>query len=142
MEIRDALGDDNPVYQDAFEIRKLVFSIEQNVPLDEEIDEYESIARHFVLYDNGAPVACARLLYFGDSAKVGRVAVLEQHRRKGFATIICEHCINVARKNGMKNAFLHAQTQAMGFYQTLGFAEEGDVFLEDGIDHIRMTMPL
>ena len=35
-----------------------------------------------------------------------------------------------------------AQVQAKGFYQKCGFKEYGDIFLEDGIDHIHMKMIL
>ena len=37
---------------------------------------------------------------------------------------------------------LHAQTQARGFYAANGYEPEGELFMEAGIEHVRMTKPL
>ncbi len=41
--------------------RKKVFVEEQGVPEESEIDEYESESIHLIGYDNGQPVATARI---------------------------------------------------------------------------------
>jgi len=38
--------------KDAFYIRKTIFVQEQNVPIKEEIDEFEAESTHFVLYND------------------------------------------------------------------------------------------
>ncbi|MDG5302205.1 GNAT family N-acetyltransferase, partial [Staphylococcus aureus] len=47
--------------EDCFYIRKKVFVEEQGVPEEIEIDEYESESIHLIGYDNGQPVATARI---------------------------------------------------------------------------------
>ena len=37
---------------------------------------------------------------------------------------------------------LHAQTQAQGFYAANGYEPEGELFMEAGIEHVRMSKDL
>ena len=50
------------IYLDALHIRNEVFVHEQNVPLELEIDEYEALTLHFVLYEENKALATLRLL--------------------------------------------------------------------------------
>lgn len=50
MEIKQVATRDE--LEDAFTVRKIVFVDEQNVPEEEEIDQYEDEATHVVLYDD------------------------------------------------------------------------------------------
>ena len=46
---------------DAYEIRKKVFVLEQGVPLENEIDQFESSSTHVIGYDNlQSPFATGR----------------------------------------------------------------------------------
>ena len=47
-----------------------------------------------------------------------------------------------ARSHGIRNPYLHAQVQAVPFYEKLGFSREGDEFDEAGIPHVRMSLVL
>jgi predicted GNAT family N-acyltransferase len=44
-----------------------------------------------------------------------------------------------ANARGIDNLYLHAQTQAIGFYEKEGFTAEGDEFLECDIAHRKMS---
>ena len=46
--------------------------------------------------------------------------------------------IRIGKEKGAKKFVLDAQVQAIGFYQKLGFAVKSDVFIEAGIEHVRM----
>jgi predicted GNAT family N-acyltransferase len=50
--------------------------------------------------------------------------------------------INAARQRGDTSVVLHAQCSAQGFYERLGFAPQGERYVEAGIDHINMAMAL
>lgn len=125
-------------FEQACKIRMEVFVREQNVPEEIELDEYDKIADHVVAYRNGEPVGCGRVFLQGDYAKIGRVAVLPQERKKGTGKLICEELISIAREKGAKKFVLDAQVRAAGFYQKLGFSVTSDVFMEAGIEHVRM----
>lgn len=62
--------------EQAFLIRKKVFVDEQNVPLAEEIDEFEEMATHFLVFsDNNIPIATSRMRNVAGKAKIERVCV-------------------------------------------------------------------
>jgi predicted GNAT family N-acyltransferase len=72
----------------AFALREAVFYGEQEVPPQEELDELDSDAQHLVALDADGlrVIGTLRLLAFGDEAKIGRVAVAADRRRRGIAT--------------------------------------------------------
>jgi len=122
----------------AYEIRREVFVKEQKVPEDIELDEYDEIAEHVVAYRDGRPVGCGRIILKGDCAKIGRVAVLPGERNKGAGKRICEELIRIGKEKGVTRFVLDAQVRAAGFYKKLGFSVTSDVFIEAGIEHVRM----
>jgi hypothetical protein len=129
--------------QDAFDIRQQVFVIEQQVSPEEEYDEYDHAAMHVVLYDNGVPVAAGRTRTVDkETGKIERICVLASHRQKGAGRLIVEALEQAAIQRGLHKAKLHAQTQAEGFYQKLGYHTISDVFMEADIPHVVMVKEL
>lgn len=126
--------------QQAFDLRHEVFVVEQQVPVELEIDEYDSAAMHLVLLQGAQVVATLRLVPYGDKIKIGRVAVRQQLRRHGLGTQLMLCGIRHAAESGFRAVFLDAQVDSMPFYQGLGFIEEGDVFDDAGIPHVRMML--
>ncbi|NLM11449.1 MAG: GNAT family N-acetyltransferase [Clostridiaceae bacterium] len=124
--------------EQAYKIRIEVFVKEQNVPEEIELDEYDNIADHVIACRNGEPVGCGRVFLQDDYARIGRVAVLPQERKKGTGKLICEKLISIAKEKGAKRFVLDAQVRAVGFYQKLGFYVTSDVFMDAGIEHVRM----
>ena len=70
------------------------------------------------------------------------MAVLRECRALGVGGAILERLIEEARRRGMRNVVLSAQTHALGFYRRHGFKEEGSVFQEAGIPHQAMRRVL
>lgn len=125
--------------QDAVYIREQVFIQEQNIPIEDEWDEHDSIALHFVMYANQQPIATARLL---ENNSVGRVAVLKNYRGQGIGKHLMLDIINQAKIERRAFLKLSAQTHAISFYAELGFQVEGNTYLDCGIPHIQMSLPL
>lgn len=119
-------------------IREEVFVKEQKVPVELEMDEYDEIAYHVVVFENNMPVATGRLLEGDKYFKVGRVAVLRDHRGKGYGNLVMESMIKKAAELGAREVHLHAQLHAKKFYENLGFESFGDIFHEAEIEHISM----
>ena len=125
---------------DAFSIRREVFVHEQGVSIENELDSYEEVATHIVGYaENGAPFAVARFRPYEDAAKVERVAIKSSYRQSGNGRQLMQFVEEVAQKEGYSTLVLNAQCQAEHFYRSLGYEAEGEVFLEENIEHIRMT---
>jgi len=123
-----------------FTIRRVVFIEEQNVPEDEEIDEHDADAVHFLLLSGGEAVAAGRNRYFDDWAQLERIAVLDGHRGRGHGARLTRYMMEHARGEGHGTLVVNSQLWVMGFYGKLGFVEEGEVFLDAGIEHKRMVL--
>jgi predicted GNAT family N-acyltransferase len=124
----------------AFAIRKLVFVKEQGVPPQIELDRDDKRAFHFLAFDSGKAVGTARAVMHHGSAKIGRMAVLKDHRRKGIGTKLLRRAILTARQQGVQKIYLHAQVPVVGFYEAMGFRCVGPVFREAGIPHRKMFL--
>jgi len=125
--------------EDAFSIRRIVFIDEQNVPEEEEIDQYEDEASHFVLYHVGHPVGAGRFRMFDGYGKVERICVLKEARSTGAGTKIMQGIENYAQQQGVKKLKLNAQTHAIPFYDRIGYEVVSEEFLDAGIPHKTMT---
>jgi len=126
----------DPDFEACFQIRIEVFVQEQNVPPEEERDEHEETALHFLARHNGEPAGTARVLLRPDGAKITRVAVKKSARGLGIGAALMRH---VEANVTAQQYILDAQTQALAFYQSLGYQEIGEEFLEAGIPHFRMV---
>ncbi len=121
---------------DAMHVRHAVFIQEQGVPAELETDDYDYLSMHVVIYDSqGGPIATGRLLPDGH---IGRMAVLAQQRGQGLGALVMQRLLSLAKEQQLHTLRLSAQTHALGFYQGLGFVQQGDEYLEVGIPHVRM----
>ena len=123
-------------HQDALcAVRIAVFVDEQGIDRDEELDGEDAASRHFLAQDaDGHPIGAARLLPNG---QIGRMAVLPAWRRRGVGAQLLGCAVAAAQTDGLP-VFLHAQADAVPFYERNGFAVVGDVFEEANIDHRKM----
>ena len=89
---------DPEMLEDCFYIRKKVFVEEQGVPEKSEIDEYESESIHLIGYDNGQPVATARIRPINETTvKIERVAVIKSHRGQGMGKMLMKAVESLAK---------------------------------------------
>lgn len=124
----------------AMPIRRKVFIQEQSVPEELEWDDMDSTATHALAFDeHGQAIGYARLL---PGKQLGRMAVLKQYRGKGIGTALLQALEAVARKLRYDYLYLHAQIQALPFYEQLGYQSQGTAFDEAGIPHLMMTKTL
>ena len=122
------------------EIRRVVFIIEQKVPKEVEWDGRDEGSCHWLATnDDDVPIGTGRLLPDG---QIGRMAVLSDQRGRGIGFAILEAAVEKARRLGMAEVFLHAQTHALRFYVKAGFEPYGEEFEEAGIAHLAMRQML
>ena len=110
----------------------------------EEFDEYDEMVPHAVLFMEGCAVATGRLLPGERSGDfiIGRVAVLPEFRGRNLGAQIMLALEQEARRVGGKRISLSAQCRASGFYQTLGYREIGEAYLDEFCPHILMEKSL
>lgn len=128
----------NDELEDAFSVRKTVFINEQNVPAEEEIDEFESSSTHFAAYENGQPIGAGRFRELDSYGKVERICVLKEFRKSGAGKAIMDEIEAFAKEKGFSALKLNAQTHAIPFYTRLGYEVISDEFLDAGIPHRAM----
>ncbi|MFF3905282.1 GNAT family N-acetyltransferase [Streptomyces sp. NPDC001848] len=134
-------------------VRKEVFVREQGVPEDIEYDTYDAGAVHVLaVREDGVPLGTGRLLYGeaaaakngGDASvgSLGRLAVTREARGLGVGAALVRAIEDAARARGLTAVDLHAQTQALGFYERLGYVAYGPEFPDAGIPHRSMRRSL
>lgn len=126
-----------------FALRVEVFVDEQGVPKEIEIDEHEDDAVHILATFNGEPVGTSRLLFKGETGKIGRFCVVKSQRGTGLGLMLLEASIKELQTyDHLTRAYLSAQTYAVPFYAKGGFVAYGDEYMEAGIPHMDMERDL
>ena len=131
----------------ALKVRQMVFVEEQQVPAQDEYDQYDepnSGAEHFLVTDLLSRSVCgtARWRFADKGIKLERFAVLEPYRNQGAGHIlvgaVLQDISNHDDTEG-KTIYLHAQLRAVPFYERAGFEKQGDIFEECNIKHYQMV---
>ncbi len=132
----------NELY-DILKLRVNTFVVEQHCPYPE-LDDKDQDALHVFLRDEEGIQAYLRVMDKGVSSEqvsIGRVVAVT--RRKGYGSRVLEEGMSVAAEYFQADKiYLEAQTYARGLYEKHGFRQISDVFLEDGIPHIKMLAEL
>jgi predicted GNAT family N-acyltransferase len=127
----------------AYAVRIEVFVGEQGVPLEIERDDLDEVAEHVLALRAGRPVGTGRMVTGPNgTAVVGRVAVRGGERGQGTGQAVMDALEQVAHDRGCAAVELHAQLQARGFYERLGYRAFGPEYDEAGIRHVSMRKPL
>jgi ElaA protein len=123
-------------------LRSSVFVVEQNCPyLD--CDGKDQASYHLGSWDGEKPLAYARLLPPGLAYKepsIGRVVSDPSARRTGIGRELMAHAMKWSETLfGKQPIQIGAQLYLKSFYESFGFAQVGEIYDEDGIDHIHMV---
>lgn len=134
----------------ALAIREVVFIEEQHVPEGIERDAEDARAYHVLAFQGGHAIGTGRLVMLpepppgqtGTWAQIGRMAVLQSHRKAKVGSLLLTTLENEARRRGVTGILLHAQLYALEFYKKHGYTPVGAVFEEAGIEHLEMQKKL
>ncbi len=122
-------------------LRSEIFVVEQNcVYLD--IDGKDQLALHLFGEFEGKIVAYSRLFKPGitfDNASIGRVVVDANYRdRKWGHDLMQESIAGIQSQFGESKITIGAQLYLKKFYESHGFVQTSEMYLEDDIPHIEM----
>ncbi|HEV7394565.1 MAG TPA: GNAT family N-acetyltransferase [Burkholderiales bacterium] len=121
-------------------VRRAVFIEEQGVSESLEWDDEDERSRHVLATDaDGIPIGTGRLRR---DCQIGRMAVVREWRGRGVGSTILKTLLEIARNDACDSVRLHAQTHAISFYARCGFIAVGPEFMEAGIPHRMMELPL
>ncbi len=123
------------------QLRNEVFVVEQNCVF-QDADNKDQASCHLMGWNNKILVAYARIIPAGvvyELPSIGRVVTSPVARRNGTGKILMEESIEVIKKLfGNVSIKLGAQLYLKNFYESFGFIQSSDMYLEDGIPHIEM----
>lgn len=123
------------------QLRSEVFVVEQNC-VYQDIDGKDQMALHLLGYVEKELVAYTRIFppgtYFTE-ASIGRVIVKSPYRKHNYGHEILKISIKAVEERFQTSRIkLSAQTYLIKFYESHGFQQTGETYLEDGIPHIAM----
>ena len=116
--------------------RTEIFLLEQRI-ICQDFDGVDYEALHCFFEEEGRVVAYLRAYRTEDSVKIGRVLSLTHGA--GLGRRLMEEAMPIFReKFTCHKVIVHAQKQAQGFYEKLGFTVTSPDYLEEGILHVTM----
>lgn len=132
----------NELY-DILKLRSTIFVVEQNcVYLD--LDGKDKVALHLLGEFEGKIVAYSRLFkpkISFDNASIGRVVVDADFRSRKWGHDLMREAIQGIKTHfGETKITIGAQLYLKKFYESHGFIQTSEMYLEDDIPHIEMKM--
>lgn len=125
------------------QLRTEVFVVEQNCVF-QDMDNKDSKCYHLMCMENEKLVAYTRLVPAGVSfseVSIGRVVSSPSVRGRGFGKMLMEKSIEESnRLFGKQSIRIGAQFYLLDFYKSFGFLPDGEIYLEDDIEHIEMIL--
>ncbi|TAL43002.1 MAG: GNAT family N-acetyltransferase [Chitinophagaceae bacterium] len=126
------------------QLRNEVFVVEQNC-VYQDADNKDPQCWHLMGWENDLLVAYTRLVPPGityELPSIGRVVTSPKMRKMGMGRTLMEKSIETTGKLFGKTPIkIGAQLYLKKFYETLGFQQSGEMYMEDGIEHIEMIKP-
>lgn len=123
------------------QLRNEVFVVEQNCVF-QDADNKDQDAHHLMGWKDSKLVAYSRIIPAGiayEFASIGRVVTSPAERRNGTGKMLMEEAIEAAtRLFGHVSIKLGAQLYLKKFYESFGFVQSSNIYIEDGIPHIEM----
>jgi ElaA protein len=123
-------------------LREQVFIIEQNC-IYPDLDNKDPKALHILGISDDEIVSYSRIFKPGDyfdTASIGRVVTDKSVRNQKVGhTLMQKSIIAVEQYFGETTITISAQQYLTGFYESLGFVQVGEGYLEDDIPHIKMV---
>lgn len=127
-------------------IRNDVFTVEKGVPKSIEIDGFDILGgqcEHFLIKcdgDDAGTVRCVRESDF--TIRIQRFCLYKRFRSSGVGREALEYLERYYSKSGVAKIVLDAKFEVCGFYEKCGYEKVSDVFIEAGIEHIKMRKGL
>jgi predicted GNAT family N-acyltransferase len=125
----------------AYYVRIQGMARQHGITLRQEFDELDNAdMKYIVLLDGEFPVATCRLFETENkTAKIGRVVVLPEYRKKGLGRRVLEEAEKWLKELGIKRIEIDSRDVAVGFYEKLGYTQkDGKICQGEPFDCVKM----
>lgn len=126
------------------QLRNEVFVVEQNCVF-QDADNKDQVSIHVMCWQNDLLAGYTRLVPAGiayEEPSIGRVVTSPKVRHSGIGKLLMNYSIRTSYDVwGKSTIAIGAQFYLRNFYTSLGFQQCSDIYLEDGIQHIKMFLP-
>jgi ElaA protein len=123
------------------QLRNEVFVVEQNCVF-QDADDKDQACYHLMGFQNELLVAYTRIVpqhIIYEEASIGRVVTSLSVRRNGAGKLLMHQSIQSLYKLfGEVSIKIGAQLYLKKFYEDFDFKQTGNIYIEDGIEHIHM----
>ncbi len=124
-------------------LRSEVFVVEQNcVFLD--MDNKDIFCDHLMGWEGESLLGYSRIVPAGisyEETSIGRIVSSPGARGLGIGRELMQQGIETLyRLHGKRDIRIGAQYYLKAFYESFGFVQTGEIYPEDGIDHIEMIL--
>ena len=120
-------------------IRYKVYVGEYQRPIIKEFNIVDITAEHYILLLQQRVIGTVRIIYKANIAEIGRVAILEKYRNKGYGSELIRQIISMIKNSRKANLIsLYTDNDKVNFYEKFGFVENGEVFF-DNMPYINMV---
>jgi len=126
-------------------LRSEVFVVEQNcIFLD--MDNKDFFCDHLMAWKENMLLAYSRIVPPGisyEESSIGRIVSSPAGRGTGVGRDLLQQSIQTLyRIHGKRDIRIGAQYYLKEFYESFGFVQTGDIYPEDGINHIEMLLSI
>lgn len=104
-----------------FSVRSATYIAEQFCLYSEEFDGNDFCSTHWLGKVEGDAAGCIRARFFGEFAKIERLAVRAEYRNSRLAYQLVRTAIEHCRKKGYRTLYGHSRLDLQRFWQVFGF---------------------
>lgn len=111
---------------DVFQIRRRVFVEEKGISEEIEFDGLDNMCLHGLIKVQGKKLGAGRILYDGETFRLGHIAVLEDERGKKYGDFLVRMLIDRCFVSGALEVVVETGCDTAGFFEKIGFYKSGE----------------
>ncbi|MBE9464683.1 GNAT family N-acetyltransferase [Dyadobacter subterraneus] len=93
---------------------------------------------HFGLYENSELVTIISLFEEGKSLRFRKFATLPDYQNRGLGKMMILKVIEYAKENNFERLWCDARTDALNFYERVGFKKFSEPFFKEEIEYYKI----
>ena len=93
---------------------------------------------HFGLYENSILVTIISLFAEGKSLRFRKFATLTEYQNRGLGKLMILKVIDYAQENSFERLWCDARTDALNFYERVGFKKFSEPFFKENIEYYKI----
>ncbi len=129
----------SPEYQNSLALREDILRLPLGKKLSNIDTGDDGQQLHFGMFDQSKLIACVVIKPLDNlQVKLRQMAVTNDYQGQSIGRQLIQKTETTLQQKGFNRIELNARKVALGFYEKLGYVTQGDYFLENGIEHIKM----